>query len=105
MARLQLEGAVVLGSRQFQALRGLRRLVSGVARIEIDLSGVEKIDAAGIGAIASLFKAAREQDAAFRVLNPRYRLANQFVVCGLAGTLLDSSHTSRTSRSRSSNSS
>lgn len=102
---VRLEGALVLGSDTLHALRGVRRMVSRGARIEIDLAGVEKIDAAGIGTLASLCESAREDHAVVEVLNSPRRITRRFEVCGLAGILSGHGYRSPTSASSASKSS
>jgi anti-anti-sigma factor len=68
--------------------------------VSLDLSAVERIDAAGIAALISLYRIAQESGHAFNIAKASVRVAEMLALVGLDGILL-SHHAKRASRSRS----
>ena len=64
----------------------LRPLVR-VERVLLDLSGVERIDAAGIAALVTLYAEAERAGTSFHVANPRRHVAELLGLVGLDGIL------------------
>jgi len=56
--------------------------------ITLDLSGVERIDAAGVAALISLYASAHEAGNQFAVSNPSTRVAEILALVGLEEILL-----------------
>ena len=76
---------LVRGSEQALVER-LRPLVR-VERVLLDLSGVERIDAAGIAALVTLYAEAERAGTGFHVANPRRHVAELLGLVGLDGIL------------------
>lgn len=56
--------------------------------VRLDLSSVERIDAAGLAALVSLYRAAREAGHVFAVVNPSRRAARIIALAGLDRVLM-----------------
>jgi anti-anti-sigma factor len=65
--------------------------------VSLDMKAVERIDAAGIAALISLYRAASEAGHSFSVMNAAPHVAELLALVGLDGILL-SHHVERTSR-------
>jgi anti-anti-sigma factor len=67
--------------------RLLDRLTPQVRRqnLTLDLDGVERIDAAGIAALITLYRAAQESGHSFTVVNPSHHVAQILEIVGLTG--------------------
>lgn len=68
--------------------------------VSLDLAAVERIDAAGIAALISLYRTARECGHGFRISRASARVAEMLTLVGLDGILL-SHNAKRALRSRS----
>ena len=56
----------------------LRKLVSANKRVVLDLTGVEFIDSAGLGALVSVYMHARGNNCELEIANPKQRLRDLF---------------------------
>jgi len=90
-----METAILLTSGLTELVRGqdqiLTAWLSPVVRrqsITLDLSGVERIDAAGVAALISLYASAHEAGNQFAVSNPSTRVAEILALVGLEEILL-----------------
>jgi anti-sigma B factor antagonist len=69
----------------------LRDLVGGNKRVVLDLTNVDFIDSAGLGALVSVFIHARRTNCDLKIANPKQRVKNLFDRSGLASVFEGSS--------------
>jgi len=62
----------------------LRDLIAGGKRIVLDLTNVDYIDSAGLGALVSVYTHARRTNCELEIANPKQRIRNLFNRSGLA---------------------
>ncbi len=77
---------LIKGQEQ-KLLEELRPIVRGQS-VRLDLSSTERIDAAGLAALVSLYRDARENGHEFAVVNPQRRVARVLKIVGLDRMIL-----------------
>lgn len=82
----ELAKELVRGKEQ-ELVEKMRPIVSRQS-VRIDLSGVERIDAAGLAALVSLYCDARKAGHEFAVVNPARRVARVLAIVGLDRVLV-----------------
>jgi len=85
----QLVGGVreLVRGREQEILEELRPLVLSRS-VRLDLSSIERIDAAGLAALVSLYSAASKAGHEFAVINPPRRVARIMAIVGLDRVLV-----------------
>jgi anti-anti-sigma factor len=73
--------------RELEILEELQPLVESRS-VRLDLSAVERIDAAGLAALVSLYCASRKAGHDFAVVNPSRHVARIMAIVGLDGILV-----------------
>jgi len=62
----------------------VRRLIPGSKRIVLDLTGVDSIDSSGLGALVSVYMAARNANCELELANPKQRVRDLLKITKLA---------------------
>ena len=86
-AQLVIAGRELVRGGERQLLAELRRLVQSQS-LCLDLGSVERIDAAGLGALVSLYRDACKAGHKFAVINPSRNVKRILAIVGLDRVLL-----------------